>query len=100
MKELSGVEVGELHFPVLSNAEGDFYSGKEKICELLVRQVDSPVRWEECMQKLLGTGAEVVLEVGPGKVLCGLMRRISRDVKTANIEDGPSWEKAQQLLKD
>jgi [acyl-carrier-protein] S-malonyltransferase len=50
------------------------------------------------MQKLLATGANLVMEVGPGKVLSGLMRRISREAKMANVEDGTSWEKAQQLL--
>ncbi|HSR12112.1 MAG TPA: ACP S-malonyltransferase, partial [Thermodesulfobacteriota bacterium] len=99
-KELAGVQIGDLRFPVLSNAEGDFYPGKENIRELLVKQVDCPVRWEECMQKLLQTGPDVVLEVGPGKVLSGLMRRINRDVKMANVEDGASWEKAKELLKD
>jgi len=99
-EELAKVEVGDLHFPVLSNAEADFYPGKGEIRELLVKQVDHPVRWEECMQKLLGTGANIVLEVGPGKILSGLMRRISREVKMANVEDGPSWQKAQELLKD
>ena len=81
--ELDKAEVGDLHFPVLSNAEADFYPGREKIRELLVKQVDHPVRWEECMQRLLATGADLVLEVGPGKVLTGLMRRISKETQTA-----------------
>jgi [acyl-carrier-protein] S-malonyltransferase len=97
--ELDRAEVGDLHFSVLSNAEADFYPGREKIRELLVNQVDHPVRWEECMQRLLAAGADLVLEVGPGKVLSGLMRRISRDIKMANVEDGASWEKAKELLK-
>ncbi len=97
-KELEKTEVGDLHIPVLSNALADFYAGKEKIRELLIRQVDHPVRWEECLQKLLGSGVEVVLEVGPGKVLTGLLRKISREVKTANVEDGASWDKAAALL--
>jgi len=95
---LAKVEVGDLHFPVLSNAEADFYPGKEKVKELLVRQVDHPVRWEECMQKLIATEVNLVLEVGPGKVLSGLMRRINKDIKMTNVEDGTSWEKAQTLL--
>jgi len=99
-EELARVKVGDLSIPVLSNAEADFYPGKEKIRELLVKQVGHPVRWEECMQKLLGAGPNLVLEVGPGKVLSGLMRRISREVKMANVEDGPSWEKAQALLEE
>jgi len=97
-RELAKVEVNDLHFPILSNAEAAFYPGKEKVRELLVKQVDHPVRWEECMHKLLRTGPDIVLEVGPGKVLSGLMRRISREIKMANVEDGPSWQKAQELL--
>ncbi|NWF53335.1 MAG: ACP S-malonyltransferase [Syntrophaceae bacterium] len=97
--ELDRTEVGDLHFPVLSNAEADFYPGKERIRDLLVKQVDHPVRWEECMQRLLAAGPDLVLEVGPGKVLAGLMRRISKDTKMANVEDGASWEKAKELLK-
>ena len=97
--ELEKVEARDPHFPVLSNAEADFYPGKEKIRELLVKQVDHPVRWEECMQKLLAEGPDLVLEVGPGKVLSGLMRRISRDAKMANVEDGTGWEKAKELLQ-
>ncbi|MBU1207367.1 MAG: ACP S-malonyltransferase [Proteobacteria bacterium] len=99
-EELAKVEVGDLHVPVLSNAEADFYPGKDKIRELLIKQIDHPVRWEECMQKLIRAGANLVLEVGPGKVLTGLMRRISKDLRVANVEDGPSWEKAQALLTE
>ncbi len=99
-EELDRVEVGDLHIPVLSNADADFYPGKDKVKELLFRQIDHPVRWEECMGKLIQTGVHLVLEIGPGKVLTGLMRRINKDLKTANVEDGPSWEKAQALLAE
>jgi [acyl-carrier-protein] S-malonyltransferase len=50
------------------------------------------------MQKMISLGPEVILEVGPGKVLSGLLRRISREVPTANVEDGETWEKAKGLL--
>ena len=92
------VETGELAFPVVSNVEADVYPGKDRIKELLVRQVDHPVRWEESMQKLVAMGPELILEVGPGKVLSGLLRRISRDAPTANVEDGATWERVKGLL--
>ena len=92
------VEAGDLQFPVISNVEADVYPGKDRIKELLFRQVDHPVRCEESMQKLVAMGPELVLEVGPGKVLSGLMRRISREVPTANVEDGATWEKVKGLL--
>lgn len=97
-KELESTPVGDLRIPVISNVLADFYPGKEKIRELLIRQVDHPVRWEECMQKLLQAGVELVLEVGPGKVLTGLLRKMSRQIQMANVEDGASWEKAKALL--
>ena len=97
-EELDKVEVGDLQIPVLSNAEADFYPGKDQISELLFRQIDHPVRWEACMGKLIETGVELVLEVGPGKVLTGLMRRIRKEMKTANVEDGPSWGKTRVQL--
>lgn len=87
-------------FPVLANAHADFYPGKEAIKELLVKQVDHPVRWQECMEKLLSTGVNLVLEVGPGKVLSGLLRRINRDILVANVEDRGSWEKVKNLLEE
>ncbi len=51
------------------------------------------------MQKLLNTGVKMVWEVGPGKVLTGLLRRINREIPVANIEDKSSWEKAKAMLK-
>lgn len=96
---LAQINFSEPLFPVLANAKADFYPGKEAIKELLVKQVDHPVRWEECMQKLLNTGVKMVWEVGPGKVLTGLLRRINREIPVANIEDKSSWEKAKAMLK-
>ena len=95
---LDQAEVGDFQFPVISNVEADFYPGKERIKDLLYRQVEHPVRWGESMQKLISLGPALVLEVGPGKVLSGLLRRISRDVPSANVEDGATWEKVQGLL--
>jgi [acyl-carrier-protein] S-malonyltransferase len=72
---------------VVTNVEADINQSKERVKDLLVTQVWSPVRWEESMQKITGDGIEQTLEVGPGKVLSGLMKRISPKVDTKNIED-------------
>jgi len=95
---LAPVETGDLKFPVISNVEADLYPRKERIKDLLFRQVDHPVRWEESMQKMASLGPELVLEVGPGKVLSGLLRRIRKEIPAANVEDGVTWEKAKGLL--
>ena len=92
------VETGELKFPVISNVEADLYPGQDRVKDLLFRQVDHPVRWEESMQKMVSLGPELVVEVGPGKVLSGLMRRIRKEIPTANVEDGGTWEKVKGIL--
>jgi [acyl-carrier-protein] S-malonyltransferase len=86
-KVLEGIPIHELKIPVVTNVEADINQSKERVKELLVSQVWSPVRWEESMQKITGDGIEQTLEIGPGKVLSGLMKRINSKVETKNIED-------------
>jgi len=86
-KALEEVFVGELKIPVVTNVEAEPNTSKERVKELLVAQVSSPVRWEESMRRMVKDEIEQVLEIGPGKVLSGLMKRIDPNVATANIED-------------
>jgi [acyl-carrier-protein] S-malonyltransferase len=86
-KVLEGIPIQDLKIPVVTNVEADINQSKERVKELLVTQVSSPVRWEESMQKISGNGIEQILEIGPGKVLSGLMKRINPKVETKNIED-------------
>ena len=82
---LEPIQVGDLGVPVLSNADADFYPSKDDVKRLLTKQVDHPVRWVEEMDKLLSEGVDNCLELGPGSVLKGLMRKINREIKTKNI---------------
>lgn len=86
-KVLEGIPIQDLKIPVVTNVEADINQSKERVKELLVSQVWSPVRWEESMQKITGNGIEQTFEIGPGKVLSGLMKRINSKVETKNIED-------------
>jgi len=86
-KVLEGIPIQDLKIPVVTNVEADINRSKERVKELLVTQVWSPVRWEESMQKITEDGIEQILEIGPGKVLSGLMKRINPKVETKNIED-------------
>jgi [acyl-carrier-protein] S-malonyltransferase len=86
-KALEGIPIQDLKIPVVTNVEAEINQSKERVKELLVNQVWSPVRWEESMQKISGDGIEQTLEIGPGKVLSGLMKRINSKVETKNIED-------------
>lgn len=86
-KELNGVPISDLRVPVVTNVEAEVNADKERVKALLVAQVSSPVRWEESMRRMIEEGIERVLEIGPGKVLSGLMKRIDPRLETANIED-------------
>ncbi|MGO8989313.1 MAG: ACP S-malonyltransferase [bacterium] len=86
-KALEEISVNDLKIPVVTNVEAEANTSKDRVKELLIAQVSSPVRWEESMRKMIEKGIEQILEVGPGKVLSGLMKRIDSRVETKNIED-------------
>ena len=86
-RELQQVSFGELAFPVVSNVEARPVPSRLRLARLLIDQVTAPVRWHESMQALVRMGVEEVVEVGPGKVLSALMRRIDRKVKSLELQD-------------
>jgi len=86
-KALEEISVGDLKVPVVTNVEAEINTLKDRVKGLLVAQVSSPVRWEESMRKIIEKRIEQVLEIGPGKVLSGLMKRIDSRVETKNLED-------------
>ena len=86
-KALEEIFIKDLNLPVVTNVEAEINTSKEKVKALLVAQVSSPVRWEESMRRMIEEGVEQVLEIGPGKVLSGLMKRIDSTVGTGNLED-------------
>lgn len=86
-KALEDISVNDLKVSVVTNVEAEVNTLKEKVKELLVAQVSNPVRWEESMRKMIEKGIEKVVEIGPGKVLSGLMKRIDSRIETKNLED-------------
>ncbi|TWJ19631.1 ACP S-malonyltransferase [Geobacter argillaceus] len=84
---LAGVDVTDMSAPVISNVEGKPNSDKGRIKELLVRQVSAPVLWDASVQEMVALGVTSVVEIGPGKVLSGLVKRITKDIATTNVED-------------
>lgn len=94
---LQDIPVYDIHTPVISNADAQPYPSKGKIKDLLVKQVNHPVRWEESMREMVSKNIKTVIEIGPGKVLTGLMRRITREVKTLNMEDLEGLKEISQL---
>ena len=84
--------------PVITNVDARATTEPDQLQDAIVRQVSAPVRWVESMQLLMQHGVETFVEAGPGKVLSGLMRQISREVKTLNVEDAASLEATQTAL--
>jgi [acyl-carrier-protein] S-malonyltransferase len=74
-------------FPVVSNVTGKVYVFPDTFRDLLLEQVVRPVRWVDCIRTMKAAGAGVFVELGPGKVLTGLMRRIDRDLSAVSISD-------------
>ena len=85
--------------PVVTNVEARPNADVGRIVPLLVEQVTAPVRWIECVEELVRQGVTRLVEVGPGKVLSGLARRIDKSVEVWNVEDRASLEKTLAGLK-
>ena len=96
---LGSSEIAEPKIPVAANVTGGMVSTAAEAKDVLTRQVTGAVRWIDCVQALKAAGAEVFVEVGPGKVLCGLLKQIDPELKTMNVEDAASLEKALAELK-
>jgi [acyl-carrier-protein] S-malonyltransferase len=79
--------------PVAANVTGGLVTTSEAVCDALTHQVTGAVRWVDCMQSLKAIGADLFIEVGPGKVLCGLLKQIDPSLKSLNVEDATSLEK-------
>jgi [acyl-carrier-protein] S-malonyltransferase len=90
---LAALSIHDPKIPVAANVTGALVTTAEAARDALTRQVTGAVRWVDCMQALKSAGAEVFIEVGPGKVLCGLLKQIDPELKSLNVEDAASLEK-------
>jgi [acyl-carrier-protein] S-malonyltransferase len=95
---LAAVRVSDLRVPLVTNVDAEPLLRGDRVVETLVRQVTASVRWEEVVQRLAKEGVTVCIEVGPGKVLSGLVRRIAPDVTVLNVEDRASLETTLKAL--
>ncbi len=84
---LAGISINALTVPVVSNVEATSNGDAGRVAELLVAQVCAPVRWEQSVLTMRHDGVERFIEIGPGKVLSGLVKRIDKEASLANIED-------------
>jgi len=99
---LHGVELGDFTCPVIANVTAAAYPGQGQVKELLVRQVTSPVRWQQSIQALLAEGFDTFVEVGPGTTLSQFVRRIAREaaaeVAIASLDTADDVAKVTETL--
>ena len=96
---LSRVELHEPRIPYVANVTAQYVKSAAEVKELLTRQVSSSVRWQQSVEAMIGDGVDTFIEIGPGKTLAGFMRKISRDVKTLNVEKLEDISKVAEALK-
>ncbi len=96
---LRDVEVCNPKVPYVSNTTAEFVTSKDDVKELLGRQVYSSVCWEQSIERMIADGADTFIEIGPGKTLCGFMRKIDRKVKAINIAKVEDLEKVKEILE-
>ena len=84
---LAGIKVGDMTVPVVTNVEATPNQDSSRVCQLLVDQVSAPVRWDETISCMVKLGVERYIEIGPGKVLAGLVKRIARDSIVQNVQN-------------
>lgn len=90
--ELRAAPFGPLKFPVITNVDAEAIILGDEARESLIRQVTMPVRWLESVREMIELGVNIFVEVGPGKVLTGLMRQIDRSVRVLNVEDAATLQ--------
>ncbi|HEV2668774.1 MAG TPA: ACP S-malonyltransferase [Blastocatellia bacterium] len=103
IEPLNAARFNDLSFPVVNNADAAVVTGGSQSRDALIRQISAPVRWTESVTKMFEGSAETFVEIGPGKVLIGLVKAIAkdagRDVKLLNVEDQASLQATLESLR-
>jgi [acyl-carrier-protein] S-malonyltransferase len=96
--ELRALAVSDPAIPVVANVDATPKTAASDAIEALILQVSSPVRWESVVRRLVAEGARQFVELGPGSVLSGLVKKIDRSVAVMNVEDAQSLAAAVPVL--
>ncbi len=97
-QEIERTDFVDPKIPLVANVSADYVRDAGSIKKALIDQVCGIVRWENSMKRIIGDGFDTFIEVGPGKVLSGLLKRINREVRVLNVEDKASLEKTIKAL--
>jgi len=97
-RELKKIEIKDIKIPIITNVIADYIENKELIKGFLRKQVMHPTLWTNCIFKMLEDGVDTFIEIGPGKVLSGFVKRIDGNMIISNVEDIKSLEKTLEVL--
>jgi len=84
---LEHVNINDLRFPIVNNADAKFLQTAAELKRSLIKQISHPLYWEDTINTMVADGYGTFIEIGPGKVLSGLVKRIAKNVKVLNVED-------------
>jgi len=96
---LEGIQLSNSEIPFISNMNGNIVRDGMEIRRLLIEQINHPVLWEDCIRRMLEEGVEIFVEVGPGKTLIGLLKRISREVQGLNVASAESLNETLEFFR-
>jgi [acyl-carrier-protein] S-malonyltransferase len=96
--DLNELPFNDLQTPLVTNVDAKSIKTGDEVRDSLVRQVSQPVRWLESVEFLSNHGVQTFIEIGPGKVLSGLVRQINRELRFLNVEDESSLRATREAL--
>jgi len=96
---LESIAIRDLQVPVVSNVDAQPTTARERIVQLLIQQMSTPVRWEESVRTMASRAVRKFVEVGPGRVLLGLMKRMDGGACLANVENTESLRKTKSIME-
>jgi len=103
IEQLNAAAFNDLSFPIVNNVDAAVVTGGSQSRDALIRQISAPVRWADSVTKMFAEGVETFVEVGPGKVLIGLVKSIAKDtgkeIKLLNVEDQASLQETVESLR-
>ena len=97
-KVLDEAEIRDFTIPYVTNVTAEYVTEKEEVKDLLVSQISSSVRWQQCVEKMIAEGVDTFIEIGPGRTLSGFLRKISRQVTSLNVEKVEDLKKLEEKL--
>ena len=99
-KDLDKAHIDEFSIPYVANLTADYVSSPKKIRELLEKQISSPVKWQQSVERMIEDGVDTFVEIGPGKTLSSFVKKINREVKVLNVDKYEDLEKCLEVLEN